>query len=635
MASASTPAMAQPRSAPAAAVPAPALPAAQDKPWPAAPITLAVDATDTERGLFRTTETIALPAGTTRITLVLPRWTPGDHKPSLGLGQLADLHFTAHGEELRWQRDPVEFAAFHVEVPAGTSELVASFVHTSPLQASEGQILMTPDMLNLEWWHMALYPAGYFVRQIPIRPSVKLPAGWQAASALDGATRAGDTITYGLTDFETLVDSPVFAGSHARRLDLGEGIALNLFADKPDQLEISASHIAAYKALASEAVSLFGARHFDHYDLLLGLSDKLGAVGLEHHRSSENTMLPRALVDWAEMDWDRNVIPHELTHSWNGKFRRPADLWTPDYTTPMQDSLLWVYEGQTQFWGHVLAARAGVQSKDVVLGMIASNAGQFTQWPGRGWRAVADTTNDPLITGRRPLPFGSIERGEEYYTEGMLMWLEVDQTLRQGTHGARGLDDFARAFFGVRDGDWGDLTYTRADVVATLNTIMPYDWAGFLTARIDQPGRPAPLAGIEMGGYRLVWKDEPNPFDKGRAAQSHMLGLGNALGITLDKDGRVVGTLWGSPAFTAGIVTGAKVIAVNGTAYEAEALKKAITAAKGSDKPIELTVQRGDKVQTIAIPYHDGLRWPWLERAAPGKAPTGLDQLLAPRRKGA
>ena len=383
-----------------------------------------------------------------------------------------------------------------------------------------------------------------------------------------------------------------------------------------------------------EALLTFGSHHFDHYDWLLGVTDRLGGVGLEHHRSSENTMEPKALTDWKDKDWDRNVLAHEFTHSWDGKFRRPADLWTPDYRTPMENSLLWVYEGQTQFWGNVLAARSGVQSKDIVLGILASDAGEYAEQPGRSWRSVEDTTNDPIISGRRPEPYPGMKRNEDYYTEGALVWLEADQIIRAGTHGQKGLDDFAKGFFGVRDGDWGDLPYRFDDVVAALNAAYPHDWAGFLHTHIDGVAQPAPLKGIEMGGYHLVWKAEPNPYTKARTAARKILDLTHSLGIVVGSDGKVRGCQWGSAAFNAGIVTGAKIIAVNGDTYDEDALKAAITAAKGNDKAISLVVQRGDHIDTVAVPYHDGLRWPWLEKV-PGNTSAGLDLLLSPRRAGA
>jgi predicted metalloprotease with PDZ domain len=631
---ASHPALAQAQNSAPKAVPLPhSVPDAVDKPYPGT-IALDIDASDTIRAAYRVTETIPVAAGTKDLILQLPQWIPGHHSPGGTMDQLVGVEFFANGKVLKWWRDPVEVYAFHVELPAGTSQVTAKFINTSPLQPSEGRVTVTQDMLNLQWDRMSLYPAGYYVRQIKFKPTVKFPTGWGVASALDGKAQSGDSVSWGEVAYDTLVDSPVFAGANFKRFDLGKNVSLDVVADKPANLEVKPENVAAYKALVDEAFLNYGAHHFDHYDILLALSDKLGGIGLEHHRSSENSMQPKSLTEWKEFDWARNVVPHEISHSWDGKFRRSAKLWTPDYRQPMQDNLLWVYEGQNQFWGLVLAARSGVQSKESVLGQFASYAGGFTYEAGRAWRSVEDTTHDPIIANRRPKPFASMDRNEDYYTEGALVWLEADQIIREGTGGKKGLDDFAKVFFGIKDGDWGEVPYEFEDVVKALNTVYPHDWASFLTTRFQTPGQPVPLNGVEKGGYKLVWKEEPNPYDKGRFGMSKGgLSLSYSLGFNLDKDGKVTSTLWDSPAFNAGIVNGAKVIAINGMAYEADTLKAAVTAAKGTTKPIELVVQRGDRVQTIAIDYHDGLRYPWLDKV--GKGEAGLDLLLAPRRPGA
>jgi len=613
------------------------VPDAVDAPYPGT-IQLDIDATDLQRGLYRVTETIPVAPGTRRLTLLLPEWHPGKHGPRGTMAELVDLTFTAGGQRLSWTRDPVEVFAFHVDLPEGASQVVARFVHTSPLQSSEGRVTMSQRLLNLQWNLMSLYPAGHYVRQIRVRPTVAVPPGWTVFSALDGPsqeTRPEATrVSWAETDYDTLVDSPVFAGLNAVRFDLGNRIALDVVADEPRLLALEPTGLAAYKALSAEALALFGGRHFDRYDVLLALTNEIGDIGLEHQRSSENVMNPTALSDWAGMGWDRNVIAHELTHSWNGKYRRPAGLWTPDFRTPMQDNLLWVYEGQTQLWGMVLAARSGIQPKEVVLGMIATTAANLATLPGRQWRSVVDTTFDPVFAARKPKPFGSMARGEDYYGEGALVWLEADQIIRAGTGGRRGLDDFARAFFGRDDGDLGQSTYSFDDIVAALNAVYAYDWATFLRTRLQQPGQPAPLRGIELGGYRLAWHEEPNPFDRGRLAESRTLSLTFSLGLTLDKDGKVTSSQWGSPAFDAGIVNGMKIMAVNGSAYSPDVLRAAITAAKGTAAPLQLLVQRGESVQTVPVRWNGGLRYPWLERATPaGVAP--LDRFLAPRRAGA
>jgi predicted metalloprotease with PDZ domain len=263
--------------------------------------------------------------------------------------------------------------------------------------------------------------------------------------------------------------------------------------------------------------------------------------------------------------------------------------------------------------------------------MLANWAGGFSMQPGRSWRSVEDTGHDPIFAGRKAKPFASLARNEDYYTEGALIWLEIDQIIRERTGGKRSIDDFAKLFFGMNDGDYGQLTFEVDEIITKLNTIAPYDWRTFIDTRINTPGQPAPVTGIEKGGYKLVWKDEPNPFEKARMADAKQLTLGFSIGLTIDKDGKVLATLWDSPAFNAGVVPGAKIVAVNGNTYDADGIRTAITAAKNG-APLELLIQRGSRFQTVTIDYKGGLRWPWLERAAPGKAPTGLDLLLMPKR---
>lgn len=627
----STASIAATLSAPAAVPIVATVPDAVDTPYPGGTMLLDIDASDTVRGVYRVTQTIPVAPGTTKLTLLLPEWLPGNHAPRGPMAELVDLSFTADGQKLQWKRDRVELHAFHVTVPAGAKEVVARFIHTSPLQPSEGRISMTQEMLNLQWEKMSLYPAGHYVRQIKVKPSVTLPQGWTAAVALDGQSAAGNRLSWAETNYEVLVDSPIFAGKHFRKWDLGQNVTLNVIADKPEQLAAKPEHIELHRNLVTEARLAFGANHFDRYEFLLALTDRMGGIGLEHHRSSENQLEPDAFLEWDKNEYDRNLLPHEYAHSWSGKFRRPARLWTPDYRQPMQGDLLWTYEGQDQFWGLVLAARSGLQGKDMVLGMLAGWAGNFSEQPGRRWRSVEDTGFDPVFGNRKAKPYASLARNEDYYTEGALVWLEADQIIRAGTGGKKSIDDFAKLFFGMRDGDWGQLTFEVDEIVTKLGQVYPYDWATFLDTRLNQPGQPAPVGGIEKGGYKLVWKEDPNPFDKARMAEAKNLPLTWSLGVSIDKDARVTSTQWDSPAFNAGVVTGSKVLAVNGIAYTADELKKAITAAKDG-RGVELLFQRGDKFQTVKIDYRGGLRYPWLERAAPGTAPTGLDLLLMPKR---
>jgi predicted metalloprotease with PDZ domain len=607
------------------------IPAAADTPWPGGMMTLDIDASDVRRGIYRVTQTIPVAPGTRRLTLLYPQWLPGHHAPRGPIAGVAGLEFAAGGKPLRWERDLDDVNAFHLELPGSGAPVVARFVHTSPLRSSEGRVTMTPEMLNLQWEKMSLYPAGHHVRRIGVIPSVTLPPGWTAATALGGRTRKGDRVSWSGTDYETLVDSPVFAGLFHRQWPLGRSVQLSAIADVPSLLSLRDSDQAALSKLVDEALVTFGEPPFDRYEFLIALSARLGNIGLEHLRSTEIQLEQRTFLNWDEMGWDRNVIAHELVHAWNGKYRRPARMTVPDYRTPVQGDLLWVYEGQTHFWGWVLSARSGVQSKEIVLGTIAQAAGQLSlTTPGRAWRSVADTTRDPVAAARRPKPYATFARSEDYYREGALVWLEADQVIRQGTGGARGLDDFARAFFAFDSRNPAVSVYERADVIAALNAIHRFDWDGFFRERIDLPGQPAPVRGIELAGYRLVWRDRPNPYEAARMDHNRVLDLSYSLGFTVDRDGEVSAPVWEGPAFRAGIVTGSVIVAVDAIAFTMEGLRQAIERARQDQRPIQLLVRRGSRFEQVAVPYYDGLRWPWLEPASAGRE-AGLDRLLAPR----
>ena len=603
------------------------IPAARDIAFPGT-IYLDVTATDLDRGIIEVRETI--PATPGPLVLLAPKWLPGNHNASGQIDKLAGFTFTANGQPLRWVRDKVDVFAFHLDVPAGATSVEARFQYLSPTAEDQGRIVVTREMSNIQWDAVSLYPAGTFVRNIPVVASLTIPAGWKAATALrPTATTPGNRITFGEVAYDTLIDSPVFAGKYFRADDLGHGITLNTIADAPKELAVPAAVLAKHRALADQAVKLFGARHFDHYDFLHAITDRMGGIGLEHHRSSENQNDPGYFTDWDASVSDHNLLPHEFTHSWNGKFRRGADAWTPDYRTPMQDSLLWVYEGQTQFWGTVLEVRSGMSTKQQVLDKIALAAANLDNQPGRRWRPLSDTTNDEIISDRRPEPWNSYQRAIDYYQEGLLIWTEADMIIREKSGGKRSMDDFAHAFFGINDGDWGEVTYTYDDVLRTLNQVQPYDWVGFLKARVDDVAPIAPLAGFTNSGYRLTYADKPTDTAKAVFKSRKVADFSYSLGFQVGKEAKLADVRWGSPAFQAGLVNGAQVIAVDGHTYSDELLADAVTTAKGGASPIILTVKRGDEVRSFSLQYHDGLRYPRFIKVGTGDG--ALDKLLAPR----
>ncbi len=606
------------------------IPAAKDVPFPGT-MQLHVDATDTLRGVFKVEQTIPVSADYAgkRMALLFPKFLPGKHAPRGEIEKLAGLDIRAGGKLLSWKRDPVDVFAFWVDVPAGAKALDVRFQFLSATDGPQGRIVVTSDMMNLQPNSVSLYPAGWFTRQVPVAMSVTWPAGWQAASAMREASRAGDRVTYQTVDYETMVDSPFFAGRHFAKWDLGRGVTLNAVADDARFLKATPEQIEKHRNLVEQAMKLFGTRQFDHYDLLVSLTEKMGGIGLEHHRSSENGVDTGYFTDWDRGPGRRNLLPHEFTHSWNGKHRRGADLVTPDFRTPMRNSLLWVYEGQTQFWGYVLQARSGLVSVQDTLDQLANIAATLDNRPARNWRSLDDTTNDPLITPRAPKGWLSFQRSEDYYNEGLLVWLEADAIIRRESKGQRSLDDFARRFFGTGDGDWGVKPYDFNSLVATLNEVEPYDWAGHLGRRLTEKAEGAPLQGLELSGWKLVYTDKPTPAFSD--ATRRTLNLSFSGGLVIGSAGKIEQVIWNSAAFNAGLAVGDSVVAVNDQPYTDDAMKAAVTAAKDGTGPIRLLVKTDDRVRGVDLAWNGGLRFPRLQRVGTA-APNGLEQLLTARK---
>jgi predicted metalloprotease with PDZ domain len=610
------------------------VPPPQDTPYPGT-VTLQVDASDKARGIFRVHETIPVSAGA--LTLLYPQWIPGDHSPTGPIAMLAGLELSANGKPLMWKRDEYNVYAFHLDVPAGVSTIDATFQYLSGRTEAEG-FEITGQMMDMEWSKVSLYPAGYFSRDITVEPSVTLAHGWQLATALETASRSGDTTTFKPVTYNNLVDSPVYAGQYFERVDLNSGdkapVYLDVFADAPKYLEMTPEQLAVHRALVRQATTLFGSHHYDHYDFLFSLSDQLGGNGTEHHQSSEDGLGADYFTAWSDAAPDRDLLAHEYTHSWNGKFRRPADLWTPNFNVPMGDSLLWVYEGQTQYWGFVLTARAGMwtpeQFRDA-LAMVAANYDRNRV--GFDWRTMEDTTNDPTAARRSSLPYRSWQMSEEYYSAGQMMWLAVDARIRALTHDRKSLDDFARDFFGVDNGSYITKTYTFDDVVAALNGVAEDDWTSFLRARVDAH-KPPLLDGIAGAGWQLVYTDRPSAYEKQYDSRPqparHLYNFTWSIGLTMAKNDQINDVRWNGPAFKAGVSTGATVVAVNGQSYTSDVLKDAITAAKGGNAPIQLLLKYQGELKTVPVDYHDGLQYPHLVRV-PGTQDY-LSEIIAARK---
>lgn len=611
-------------------------------PADAAEITLRVDATDLDHKTLRVQQTLPVKPGP--LKLYFPRWLPGTHAPTGDVSLLAGLKASAGGQPVAWKRDPLDVFAFHLDVPAGARTLSLEFEHLAPVGPASGRVIVTREMVNVQWNSVLLYPAGRPAAQIPVRPTLVLPAGWQAGTALRPAAApvsAGGSTTLGFepVSLEMLVDSPVFAGRHFRRIELDapghpRPAVLNLVADSADRLNPSEAQIEAHRELVRQADKAFGARHYAHYDFLLAISDELGGIGLEHHQSSENGVRSNYWENWERRAGSRELLPHEYTHSWNGKFRRPADLATPDFNVPMQNSLLWLYEGQTQFWGWVLAARSGLTTPQQARDHLARNAANYELQPGRAWRNLQDTTNDNIMANRRGgRDWANWQRtGGDYYGEMLLVWLDADSLMREKSGGTKGIDDFARAFFGplpgAGDGALGPLTYRFEDIVAALNGVVPHDWAAFLRQRLDRHTPGAPLDGLARSGWKLVFDEKPGEGARAEEAEERFADFSHSLGLSMGSprgggggaaampggETRIGAVIWGSPAFQAGLAPGLTLVAVNGRAYKAEGLKQAISANKDGQAPIELLLREGELYRTVKIDWRGGLRYPKLVR---------------------
>ncbi|WP_299175569.1 peptidase M61 [uncultured Brevundimonas sp.] len=620
---------------PALPAPQPAIPAVRDVAYPGV-IRLDIDATNLTQHIFAITETIPV-AQSGPMTLFFPEWLPGNHGPVGPITQLAGIEISADGQRVEWVRDTLSPFAYHLTVPAGATELKIVMQHLSPTADNQGRVTMTPEMLNIQWEKMLLYPAGHWSRNITVQPTVTFPAGWNFGTALEPESKSGDVQTFKPVNLEVLVDSPVFAGLHYRQIDLNPGgrspVRANIVADEAKSLEATDDQIQILRNMVDQMDRLYGARHFDHYDFLIAMTDKLGGIGLEHHRSSENSVDPAFFTGWDTHLADRDLLSHEMNHSWDGKWRRPADQYVPNFNSPMQNSLLWVYEGQTQYYGQVIAARSGLLTKDQAMESLAMTAATFDARVGRQWRALQDTTNDPIISQRQPKAWLSWQRDEDYYSEGQLIWLDVDTTIREKTNGRKSLDDFARAFYGVQDGDYAPAPYTFDDVVAALNGVVANDWATFLRTRLDAdgPDARAPLDGLTRGGWRLTYGEPPTAYQKTLYGELKRNDFTYSLGLQTGEGNRIRSVQWGSPAFKAGLASGMEIVAVSGRAATPDRLAEAVTAAKDPAIPVTLIVKDGDQFRTVVLDYHDGLRYPRLERIA--GTPDRLGDILTPRRR--
>jgi predicted metalloprotease with PDZ domain len=596
-------------------------------------IQLSVDLSDAPRNIFHCR--LKIPAKPGPLTLVYPEWIPGNHRPSGPIANVTGLRMEAGGKPLTWQRDPIDIYAFHVDVPADANELQVSFdTITNDGSAGASGPSATTKVLDLNWNQVVLYPQGASTDEVQVAASVWMPApGWKFGTALlslDTHLSGGNVVSsFKPVSLTMLVDSPLIAGEHYRRIELtkpGETPAhvIDMVSESDAALEMPPADQAAYRKLVAESGALFGARHYFEYHFLLTLSDEAGHHGLEHHQSSDNSVGERMFTDSDQHLLEAGLLPHEFVHSWNGKYRRPAGLATRNYQEPMVGDLLWVYEGLTEYLGEVLSARSGLVTPEQYREALAGTAAMLDHRPGRTWRSVEDTARSVQALRLQGPDWQNWRRSLDYYPEGALIWLEADTIIRQQTHGQKSLDDFCRLFHGGQSGPPTVVPYTFDDVVQSLNQVTPYDWAALLRERINATDPHAPLGGLERGGWRLVYNDQPNAYLRAAEKLGKRTNVAYSLGLQIKDDGELQDVIVGSPAYAAGIGPGMKLVAVNGRAYSRDVLLEALRASQNNSQPLKLLVENAKFFKTYSIPYHDGIKIPHLERTGATDVLSGI-----------
>lgn len=601
---------------------------------PAPTISINVDATDAPRKVFHAKLTIPASSGT--LTLYYPKWIPGEHGPTGPVVDTAGLFFTGAGKPLQWKRDTLDMYTYLVQVPEGVTSVQVEMDYLSPVEMPSGfssASSATSQLAVLSWNWLTLYPKGWSSDQIQVKASLKLPQGWDYGTALPIAKQSSGAIDFAPASLTTVVDSPVIMGSHLKKIQLQSGKTpaheLDVAADSDAALQLRPDQLQGFDNLVAEAGALFGARHYRGYHFLLSLSDHVAHFGLEHHESNDSRLGERYFTDPTLWTTGASLLPHEYTHSWNGKYRRPFDLATPEYETPMQGELLWVYEGMTEYIGYLLAARSGLWTADQWRDQMALIAGIYSHRPGRRWRSLEDTaTAAQLLYGASPA-FENWRRSVDYYDEGALIWLEADVIIRQQTKGQKTFDDFTHLFHGAPDSGPMVRTYTFDDVVNTLNQVAPYDWRKFLTDRILNVAPLAPLGGIEQGGWKVVYTDKPNAMEELIQKEHKILDCGVSVGLFVNDKGILQDVIHDSAAYKAGLAPGMKIIAVNSRKFSTDGLQQALLDARQKQNPIQLIVENTEYYMTVALDYHDGPQYAHLIRDE--SKPDLLNEIIKPK----
>lgn len=581
-------------------------------------ITISVDASDAPRRMIHAQ--LHIPASPGMLTLYYPKWIPGEHGPTGPITDLTGLRFTASGKTLKWRRDLRDGFTFHVDVPVGEYDVVADLDYASP-SSSEGEytsgLAATEKLYIVNWNTLLLYPAGFRSDQLTYTASLRLPAGWKSATSLQVANRAGSDIHFAPVSLTMLVDGPVITGEYLKVVSLSNeapSAELDVVADSSAALDAPEEVWQHYRNLVKQAGLLFGARHYTHYNFLLTLSDHVAHFGLEHHESDDSRIEERGLIDENGRKLSAGLLPHEYVHSWNGKYRRPADLATPDYEQPMQTDLLWVYEGLTSYLGDMLAARSGERTPALARDALADIAADIDHRSGRVWRNLQDTADGVPDMQNAPHAWEDYRRGLDYYDEDVLNWLWADVIIRQQTKGAKTLDDFCKLFHGAPSGPPMVKTYNFDDVISTLNQIAPYDWRGFWTERLTNHGPGGPLGALEGTGWKLAYDEEPSSLTRAEDRDDKAVDAHYSVGFWAGTDGVIRDTVEGMIAAKSGIGPGMKIVAVNGRRFTPEVWYDAIHVAKTNTSPIELIVENTGYFRVIKLDYHGGEKYPHLVR---------------------
>jgi predicted metalloprotease with PDZ domain len=583
-----------------------------------APVRLSLDATAAPRRLLHAT--LHFPVKPGPMSLLYPKWIPGEHGPTGPIEDLAGLKITSGGQAIPWHRDDVNIYEFHVDVPQGVSTLdvALDFILAPDSEGFSSGASSTTQLAVLSWNQVLLYPKDTPSDKVQFQADLTLPAGWRYGTALPIETESGNKVTFKPSSLTTLIDSPVQTGVNFKTVDLtppgGVPHYLHIAADSERATRISDEDVQHYRNLVREANTLFDAHHYRDYHFLYTLSDHVAHFGLEHHESSDDRVEEDALIDEDIRRFDASLLPHEFVHSWNGKFRRPSGLATPDYAEPMKGDLLWVYEGLTEYLGEVLTPRSGLSTNEDFLDSLAWEAAWLDQEAGRQWRPLADTAVAAQVLYNARPDYADFRRGVDYYEEGTLIWLDVDTTIRTLSKGTKSLDDFCRAYAGPPTATPEVKPYIFDDIVRALNSVQPYDWAKFLNDRLQSTSAHAPLNGILNGGYKLTYTGERSGWQKSRESTKHEVSEAWSIGVTAKENGDIIDVHLNSPAFQSGVAPNARIIAVNGRQFTPEVLRHAVEDSAKAAGPLALLIRDGEYYKTYNLDYHGGEKFPHLVR---------------------